>query len=441
MDACRHLIIDGWSRNDLLIVCQNAAVDWLSWRDSGSDCGGGLAALTQRLHPDEFADADIGHTQSADGEAEVESTRLDREALGRKAEAPQPQESPSAVEQHAQPCEDDCAPDAGSTDFAKLLQNVASEAEGHTAARTGKGKKKKRQRKRNEPDAVAAATACVIDEAVEQHAQSCEDDCAQDAGSTDFAKLHQNVDSEAEGHTAGARTGKSKKKHAPQEIDQEVVAAAAARLIDEAVKQHAQSCEVDCAPDAGSTDFAKLHQNVDSEAEGHTAGAQTGRNTTKRMKQKQRKKANKAAADEAIEQHAQSCEDDCTPDAGSTDFAKLHQNVDSEAEGHTAGARTGKRKKNAAQRKRAYNEAVAAARQADELARPLRGSAQLAEVRARIEKHMADRATKTEEMRVAWDAYTVAQQCLDAHRALGKHEAAEETTTEAQGLHLQFSEQ
>jgi hypothetical protein len=211
MDACHHLIIDGWSRDDLLIVCRNAAADWLSWLDSGSDCGGGLAALTQRLHPDEFADADIGHTQSADGEAEVGSTRLDREALGRKAEAPQPQESPSAVEQHAQPCEDDCAPDAGSTDFAKLLQNVASEAEGHTAARTGKGKKKKRQRKRNEQDAVAAATACVIDEAVEQHAQSCEDDCAPDAGSTDFAKLLHNVDSEAEGHTAGARTGKTRR--------------------------------------------------------------------------------------------------------------------------------------------------------------------------------------------------------------------------------------
>ena len=44
-------------------------------------------------------------------------------------------------------------------------------------------------------------------------------------------------------------------------------------------------------------------------------------------------------------------------------------------------------------------------------------------------------------MRAAWDAYTVAQQRLDAHRALGEHEAAEETTTEAQGLHLQFSEQ
>ena len=385
MDACRHLIIDGWSRDDLLIICRNAAADWLSWLDSGSDCGGGLAALTQRLHPDEFADADIGHTQSADGEAEVGSTRLDREALGRKAEAPQPQESPSAVEQHAQPCEDDCAPDAGSTDFAKLLQNVASEAEGHTA---------------------------------------------------------------------GARTGKSKKKHAPREIDQEAVAAAAARLIDEAVKQHAQSCEDDCAPDAGSTDFAKLHQNVDSEAEGHTAGAQTGKNTKKRMRQKQRKRAHEAAAvvaaaarqaDEAIEQHAQSCEDDCAPDAGSTDFAKLHQNVDSEAEGHTAGARTGKRKKNKAQRKRAYNEAVAvdaaAARQADELAMPLLVAVRLIAVRARLDKLRADRAKDTVERKAAYAAYTEAQKRLDAHRALCEHEAAEETTTEAQGLHLQFSEQ
>jgi hypothetical protein len=118
----------------------------------------------------------------------------------------------------------------------------------------------------------------------------------------------------------------------------------------------------------------------------------------------------------------------------------LHQNVDSEAEGHTAGARTGKRKKNKAQRKRAYNEAVAA-RQADELARPLRVAVQLVEVRARIKKLRADRVTETEEMKAAYVAYTVAQQRLDAHRALGEHEAAEETTTEAQGLHLQFSEQ
>ena len=42
-------------------------------------------------------------------------------------------------------------------------------------------------------------------------------------------------------------------------------------------------------------------------------------------------------------------------------------------------------------------------------------------------------------MTAAYVAYTVAQQRLDAHRALGEHEAAEET--EAQGLHLQFSEQ
>ena len=51
------------------------------------------------MHPDEFADADIGHTQSADGEAKVGSTRLESETLGSEAEAPRPQESPSAVEQ------------------------------------------------------------------------------------------------------------------------------------------------------------------------------------------------------------------------------------------------------------------------------------------------------------------------------------------------------
>ena len=186
MDACHHLINDGWSEEDALIACRAAAVDWRSWLDSEGDCGGGLAGeqlwaaesdgvgqergrvqgadrvlavLTQRLHPDEFADADIGHTQSADGEAEVGSTRLDSEALGSEAEAPRPQESPSAVEQHAQPCEEDCAPDAGSTDFAKLPQNVDSEAEGHTAgARTGKRKKKciGRARRRPKPQRLHA---------------------------------------------------------------------------------------------------------------------------------------------------------------------------------------------------------------------------------------------------------------------------------------------
>ena len=44
-------------------------------------------------------------------------------------------------------------------------------------------------------------------------------------------------------------------------------------------------------------------------------------------------------------------------------------------------------------------------------------------------------------MKAAYLAYKEAQQRLDAYRALVANEAAEETTTEAQGLHLQFSEQ
>jgi hypothetical protein len=88
----------------------------------------------------------------ASSDAEVGSTRLDSEALGSEAEARGAAASGTAKrsrEQHAQPCEEDCAPYAGSADFAKLLQNVDSDAEGPTAgARAGKNKKNKAQWKR-----------------------------------------------------------------------------------------------------------------------------------------------------------------------------------------------------------------------------------------------------------------------------------------------------
>ncbi len=68
-------------------------------------------------------------------------------------------------------------------------------------------------------------------------------------------------------------------------------------------------------------------------------------------------------------------------------------------------------------------------------------TSQIAALQVRIAASRTERAKDAVETQAAFAAYTEAQQRLDARRALGENEGAEETTTEAQGLHLQFSEQ
>ena len=124
------------------------------------------------MHPDEFADADIGHTQSDDGEAKVGSTRLDRETLGSEAEAPRPQESPSAVKQHAQRKSNK----KNKAQRKRAQDAVAAAAARHAdeasaGAQTDKSKKTMAQWKRAQ-EAVAAAAARQADEASAELAMS-----------------------------------------------------------------------------------------------------------------------------------------------------------------------------------------------------------------------------------------------------------------------------